>query len=181
MTDTVRDAVVPAVILDPGTSVKDARARLEQAGAAFLVLRDEHGGLQGPLSAEASEQAEEQDPNTPLRRVAADVPPPIIVQPQMSVDQVTRMVAKDLVLNPRRAGVIVQEGDRLLGVLPRSFLVQRASRLVTRGTADRPEGPPLDILYFECPEDGERQLVPYYDPRNPPTCSQGHRMRPVED
>jgi len=85
------------------------------------------------------------------------------------------------VFHPRLQGVIVRERGQVQGVLPRQELVERASRLVTRSIVDRMEGAPVDILYFECPMDGERQLVAYYDPGNPPTCSQGHRMRPVED
>ncbi|MGQ9928666.1 MAG: hypothetical protein ACUVS4_17615 [Chloroflexaceae bacterium] len=45
----------------------------------------------------------------------------------------------------------------------------------------RLEGAPVDLLFFECPEDHERTLVAYYDPQNPPRCSQGHLMKPVED
>ena len=177
MTDTVRDFVAPAVTLDVST-VAEAPARPEQAGAEFAVLRDEQGGLRGPVSLEALRRAEAEGR---LAEAWKEAPPPIVVRPDMRVDDVTRRLAKDLVLNPRLAGVIVQEGEQVLGVLPRSFLAQRASRLVTRGTADRLEGPPVDLLYFECPQDGERQLVAYYDPQNPPTCRQGHRMRPVED
>ncbi len=178
MTDAVRDAVTPTVILDARATVAEALARLDQAGAAFIVLQDEYGGLQGPFPAETLRQAEGQ---VRLGDALTGAPPPIVISSQMDVGQVTRMVAKDLVLNPRLAGVIVREEGRVLGVIPRTLLAQRASRLGTRGAADRMEGSPLDILYFECPVDGERRLVDYYDPQNPPICSHGHRMKPVED
>ena len=181
MTDTVREAAAPAVTLDAGATIAEALEQLERAGAAFAVIRDEQGSLRGPIPVETLRQAGEQARDSRLENALKNVPPPIVVPPQMNVDQVTRMVAKDLVLNPRLTGVVVREGDQVQGVLSRRFLAQRASRLVMRGTADRLEGPPVDILYFECPVDGERQIVPCYDPKNPPTCSQMHLMQPVED
>lgn len=178
MTDTVREAATPAVILDAEAIVAETLEQLQRAGVEFVVLRDAQGALRGPVTLEALRQAQEEGWS---KAIWQEAPSPIVVPPDMSVDQVTWMVAKDLVLNPRVAGVLVREGDRVRGVVSRKFLAQRASRLTTRGTADRMEGPPVDILYFECPVDGERQLVPYYDPQSPPTCSQGHRMQPVED
>ncbi len=178
MTDTVREAAVPAVILEAETTVAGALARLEQAGVEFAVLRDAQGALRGPVALEILRRA---GGEASLEAIEEETPPPIVVPPGMDVDQVARTVARDLVLNPRFQGVIVQEGERVLGVLPRRLLAQRAARWATRGTADRLEGAPVDILYFACPVDGERQMVPYYDPQNPPTCSQGHRMQPVED
>lgn len=178
MTTTVREAVVPAVTLDAGATVAEALARLEQAGATFAVLRDEQGGLRGPIPVETLKKVKATESR--LADMAIDAPSPIFAPPGISIDQVARLVAKDLVLNPRLAGVVVKEGDQVLGVLTRQFLAQSAARLTTRGTTDRMEGAPVDILYFECPKDGERQLVAYYDPQHPPTCSQGHRMQPVD-
>lgn len=178
MTDTVREAILPAEVLDEESTVAEALARMEQSGAAFVVLRNRQGGLRGPIAVEALRQA---NGDIRLEELGKPEPPPIIVPLEMGIDRIIRIVAKDLVLNPRIKGVIVREKDQVLGVLPRRLLAQRAARLVTRGTADRMEGAPVDVLYFECPVDGERQIVPYYDPQNPPTCSQGHRMEPVED
>ncbi|MGB9872578.1 MAG: CBS domain-containing protein [Anaerolineae bacterium] len=178
MTDTVREAAAPAVTLDAGATVAEALARLEQAGVEFAVLRDAQGALRGPVTLTDLRRAEGE---ASLEAIWEETPPPIVVPPGMDVDQVARTVARDLVLNPGFQGVIVREGDRVLGVLPRRLLAQRAARWATRGTADRLEGAPVDILYFECPVDGERRMVPYYDPQNPPTCSQGHPMEPVED
>ncbi len=175
---TIRELLKPFVPLDIGTTVAEALRRLEQAGVTFGVIQDEQGRLAGLVTAEELRKA---DPQAPLDFLLAAAPSPIFIEPDVRIDHAVQVLAKDLVLRPRLQGVIVREQDRVRGVLPRQELVERASRLVTRSLVDRMEGAPVDILYFECPIDGERQLVAYYDPRNPPTCSQGHRMQPVEE
>jgi hypothetical protein len=37
----------------------------------------------------------------------------------------------------------------------------------------------VDLPIFVCPKDGERKLVYYYDPNDPPKCSQGHDLVPA--
>ncbi len=175
---TVRELLAPAIILDPTRTMAEALRQLEQAGVTFCVIQDEQGRLAGLVTAEELRKA---DPQARLDSLLTAVPSPISIDPDVRIEHAMRVLAKDLVLQPRLQGVIVREQGQVRGVLPRQELVERASRLVTRSIVDRMEGAPVDILYFECPMDGERQLVAYYDPGNPPTCSQGHRMRPVED
>lgn len=175
---TVRELLAPAIILDTTRTMAEALRQLEQAGVTFCVIQDEQGRLAGLVTAEELRKA---DPQARLDSLLTAVPSPISIDPDVRVEHAVRVLAKDLVLQPRLQGVIVREQGQVRGVLPRQELVERASRLVTRSIVDRMEGAPVDILYFECPIDGERQLVAYYDPGNPPTCSQGHRMRPVED
>ena len=178
---TIRELLKPSITLETSTTVAEALRRLEQAGVTFGVIQDEQGRLTGLVTAEELRKA---DPQTQLDSPLVATPSPIFVVPDVRdvrIDHAVRVLAKDLVLQPRLQGVIVREQGQVRGVLPRQELVERASRLVTRSIVDRMEGAPVDILYFECPMDGERQLVAYYDPGNPPTCSQGHRMRPVED
>jgi predicted transcriptional regulator len=175
---TVRELLAPAIILDSARTVAEALRQLEQAGVTFCVIQDEQGRLAGLVTAEELRKA---DPQARLDSLLTAVPSPISIDPDVRIEHAVRVLAKDLVLQPRLQGVIVREQGQVRGVLPRQELVERASRLVTRSIVDRMEGAPVDILYFECPIDGERQLVAYYDPDNPPTCSQGHRMRPVED
>jgi CBS domain-containing protein len=175
---TVRELLAPAIILDPTRTVAEALRQLEQAGVTFCVIQGEQGRLAGLVTAEELRKA---DPQAQLNSLLAAAPSPISIDPDVRIEHAVRVLAKDLVFHPRLQGVIVREQSQVRGVLPRRELVERASRLVTRSIVDRMEGAPVDILYFECPMDGERQLVAYYDPGNPPTCSQGHRMRPVED
>jgi hypothetical protein len=39
----------------------------------------------------------------------------------------------------------------------------------------------VDVPIFQCPDDGERKIVYYYDPAHPPRCSQNHVMQPATD
>ena len=174
----VRELLKPSIPLDAGTTVAEALGRLEQAGVTFGVIQDEQGRLAGVVTAEELRKV---DPQARLDTLLAAAPSPIFIEPDVSIEDAVEVLAKDLVLRPRLQGVIVREQGQVRGVLPRQELVERASRLVIRNIVDRMEGAPVDLLYFECPIDGERQLVAYYDPRNPPTCSQGHQMQPVED
>jgi CBS domain-containing protein len=175
---TVRELLAPAIILDPTRTVAEALRQLEQAGVTFCVIQGEQGRQAGLVTVEELHKA---DPQAQLNSLLAAAPSPVFIEPNVRIEHAVRVLAKDLVLHPRLQGVIVRERGQVQGVLPRQELVERASRLVTRSIVDRMEGAPVDILYFECPMDGERQLVAYYDPGNLPTCSQGHRMRPVED
>jgi len=175
---TTRELLKPSISLDAGTTVAEALRRMEQAGVTFGVIQDEQGRPTGLVTAEELHKA---NPQAPLSSLLTVTLSPIFIEPDVSIDHAVQVLAKDLVLRPRLQGVIVREQGQVRGVLPRQELVERASPLVTRSLVDRMEGAPVDILYFECPIDGERQLVAYYDPRNPPTCNQGHRMQPVED
>ena len=175
---TIRELLKPSTTLETSMTVAEAMRRLEQAGVTFGVIQDKQGRLTGLVTAEELRKA---DPQAQLNSLLAATHSPISIEPDVRIDHAVRVLAKDLVLRPQLQGVIVREQDRVRGVLPRQELVERASRLVTRSIVGRMESAPVDLLYFECPIDGERQLVAYYDPRNPPTCSQGHRMQPVED
>lgn len=178
MPESVQEHLSPGIPLDADLSVAEALRRLEEAGVTFGIVRNEQGQPIGLVTPEDLRQAA---PETRLEALLSAMPQPIFVEPGVSLDHAVQALAKDLVLTPQLSGAIVQERGRVLGVLSRQELVRRASRLALRNVVDRMEGAPVDLLYFVCPQDGERQLVAYYDPRNPPTCSQGHPMQPAED
>jgi CBS domain-containing protein len=175
---TIRELLKPTISLDASTTVVEALRQLEQAGMTFGIIQDEQGRLAGLVTAEELRKA---DPQAQLNSLLAAALSPIFIEPDVSIDHAVQVLAKDLVLHPQLQGVIVREQGQVRGVLPREELTKKASRLVTRSIVDRMEGAPVDMLYFECPIDGERQLVGYYDPGHPPTCSQGHQMQPVAD
>lgn len=174
----VQEMLSPVMLLDVRATVADALQRLEQANAAFGIVGDEKGQ---PLGLVTAEQLRAADSDACLQSLISDAPGPIFIEPHVTIDNAVKMLAKDLVLKPNLAGIIVQEQGQVRGVLPRQVVVEHASQVVTRETADRLEGAPIDVLFFECPEDHERKLVAYYDPQNPPKCSKGHLMKPVED
>lgn len=175
--EKVQQFAQPAALLAADMTVAEALEKLAQSQMPFGVIRDEKGQWLGVVT-RGQLQATQEDVDirqlTAVRRV-------ITIEPEVAIESAVIMLAKDLVLHPDLSGVIVQTQGHLQGVLPRQVLVEHASRIVTRRSVDRLEGAPVDLLFFECAEDGERQLVAYYDPQNPPKCSRGHSMKPVEE
>lgn len=174
--EKVQQFAQPAALLEADMTAAEALEKLTQSQTPFGVIRDEKGQWLGIVTREQLQAAPK---DAVLRQMIARRV--LTVEPEVTMESAVTMLAKDLVLHPDLSGVIVQTQGRLQGVLPREVLVEHASRVVTRGSAGRLEGAPVDLLFFECAEDGERKLVAYYDPQNPPRCSQGHLMKPVED
>lgn len=174
--EKVQQFAQPAALLEADMTAAEALEKLTQSQTPFGVIRAEQGQWLGVVTREQLQAAPK---DVFLRQMIARRV--LTVEPEETLENAVRMLAKDLVLHPDFSGVIVQTQGRLQGVLPREVLVEHASRVVTREIPVRLEGAPIDPLFFECAEDGERKLVAYYDPQNPPRCSQGHRMKPVED
>lgn len=173
----VRELALPVLILEANVTVAEALKKLEQAKTTFGVISDERGQ---PLGLVTVEQLHAAQKDVSVNSLIVTTLRPTMVEPSVTIDDVVKMLAKDLVLNPDLSGVIVQDQGKVQSVLPRKTIVEYASRVVIRGTIDRLEGAPVDMLFFECPEGHERKLVAYYDPQNPPKCSKGHLMKPVE-
>ncbi len=173
----VQELILPVAVLEANMTVSEALTKLEQTEAIFGVVSDEKGQALGLVTVEQLHAAQK---NASVQSLIVTTPRSITVEPSVTIDDVVKMLAKDLVLNPDLSGVIVQDQGKVQGVLPRKTIVEYASRVVTRGTVDRLEGAPVDTLFFECIEDHERKLVAYYDPQHPPRCSKGHLMKPVE-
>jgi CBS domain-containing protein len=175
----VGEVISPVAQLDPDATVAEAVETLDRAGAAFGVVSGARGELLALVTAEQLRAGHSGGQR--LQMLVADAPRPIVVEPRVTLDSVIQRLTKDLVLQPGLAGIVVQERDHLKGVVPRDEIVEYASRTAKRGIADRLEGAPVDVLLYECEIDHERKLVAYYDPKNPPRCSAGHLMKPVEE
>jgi hypothetical protein len=68
----------------------------------------------------------------------------------------------------------------IFALLPERILASFvASDVTVRNAIGRLAGSPVTTLIFECASDGERQLVGFYDPAEPPRCASGHLMRRV--
>jgi len=174
----VRELILPVSILENTMTVTESLKKLEQATATFGIINDAKGQLLGLVTVEQLRTANKDTSVQSLVTIGAH---PIVLEPSVTIDDAVKLLAKNLVLNPDLVGVIVEDHGKIQGVLSRKTIVEYASRVVTRGTIDRLEGAPVDTLFFECPEDHERKLVAYYDPQNPPKCSRGHLMKPVEN
>lgn len=169
----VRDLMCPLPIFEPGQHAGEVLRELVQARAEVGLVRGADGDAF--LVADRLRSA---DPEQPVGDLAHPEPP-LVVGSEQPLDSVVDAAAFDLVTRPSLPGAIVELPDGGLAFLPRSDLIARAN-LATRQTVDRLEGAPVDLLVFQCPDDGERQIISYYDPANPPMCHRGHRMRPVE-
>ncbi len=174
----VEEALSSAFVqVNAGMAIDEALMNLQAAQAQYGVVIGSQDRVLGLVTIE---RLREGDANAYVETLI-DSGPPIFLEPNVTLDTAVRALAKDFVLRPQLAGVVVQAQGKVEGILPRNIIVERAARLGTRGVADRLTGSPLDILFFECPVDHERRIVVYYDPSNPPKCSQGHLMMPIEE
>ncbi len=158
-------------------TVGEALKALQDAQAQYIVVASTQNN---PLSVIGVQQLRAANANEAVGTFVQHMPA-LVLEPNVPISSAARALAKDLVLKPQLAGVLVQAQGRAEGILPRKTIVDYAARNVTRGTSDRLEGSPLDVLIYECPVDHERQIITYYDPAHPPMCSQGHLMQPIED
>ncbi|MCI0526535.1 MAG: hypothetical protein L0Y56_03660 [Nitrospira sp.] len=177
-TRLVQEFMSPIVQLDADTTIADALKKLEQAHVTFGAVRSAEGNWLGVLTVEQLRAA---NPNNSLQTLIRTAQHPIVVEPTDTLDNVVQTLSKDLALRLDLAGILVQEKGLPKGILPRKLIVEQASQMVERKSIYRMEGAPLTNLLYECPEDQERQIVEYYDPKSPPRCSKGHSMKPVYD
>lgn len=157
-------------------TIGEALMKLQDAQAQYGIVIGAQDNLLGLVTAEELRAGEA---NARVQTLIQNAPP-VILEPNVTLNSAVRALAKDLVLKPQLSGIVVQTQGKVQGIVPRKTIVEHAARVVTRGTADRLEGSPIDVLFYECLIDHERKLVAYYDPAHPPTCSQGHKMNPVE-
>jgi hypothetical protein len=158
-------------------TVAEALEILERTSVTLGVVR----GTEGTLLATVSlEQLRAVNGNQLMQTYAASLPRPIVSEPRIPFASVVRALKKYSALDPDLVGIVVQDGDRLQGVVPGKTIQDYISFQVLRGEGNRLEGAPVDVLMFECETCPERRFIAYYDPNNPPKCSAGHVMKLVE-
>lgn len=170
--ERVRDVVRPVPELGRDETVEGALEKMRQAKADVAVVP---GGERRYMLV-TMEQLQAAEPS--VRTEALDLHHPVIVDADERLEHVAGETARELVLRPRLPGVLVVSKENLLGLVPRSVLADLALT-ASRSGADRLEGAPIDTLVFECPVDGERRVIGYYDRSNPPRCADGHPMQLV--
>lgn len=164
------------ILLDPKLSVEQALKQLGQK--TYGVITEPQAEL--PVLVTAGVLKRFSDQQATIGSIAEALPRPAPVQPDVRLDQVASVLATDLVANPDLAGLVVwDDRQKVVGILPRQVLARVAARLIERGgDTSRLEGASAVAgVYFYCPIDGEEKLVSYYDPANPPKCSNNHLMK----
>ena len=164
------------IVLDPKVTVEQALKQLGQK--TYGVIADPQAEL--PILVTAGVLKRFSAQQVTIGTMAAALPRPAPVQPDARLDQVASVLATDLVANPDLAGLLVwDDHQKVVGILPRQILARVAARLIERGgDTGRLEGAStVTGIYFYCPIDNEEKLVSYYDPANPPKCSNNHLMK----
>lgn len=166
------------ITLDPQATAAQAIEQLRQQSKPYGIIPDPQVGL--PVLVTTRVLSRLPDQQARLEYIAEQLPRPTTVQPEAMLEQVARMLATDLVTKPNVTGLVVSDDQQnLVGVIPRHLLARAAAGMVERG-GDISElaGDPIGIgADYICPLDGEERLISFYDPDDPPTCSQGHRMK----
>lgn len=171
--------LVPALEVYEISTIDQAITQLREGKISFGVITSNRKEFLKVVSMEELTAVE--DKARLLRTLVPRDAEPIIVDSPETLDEVVQNYAKKLELRPNLPGIVVMEKGELSGVLPRHIVVRQAKRVVTRSSSMvRIEGSPLDALFFKCPIDNERKMVNYYDPTEPPLCSNRHLMVPDE-
>lgn len=169
----IGDKLTPALTLGPDVTVGEALAQLAHANTAYAVIVDTGGQ---PARVVTEQDLRGKDAATKLGELIDPNNPALTIAPDTTMDQVVQQHARSLVRQPDIRGVVIHDGVRVTGVVPRQAIVEAASRGIKRGL----EGGPLSVMWYECPVDHERRRVAYYNPASPPTCKNGHLMKLVE-
>jgi hypothetical protein len=160
-------------------SVQSALQELDSSESEYGVVKNDEGQLVALVQKETLRS--EENAQSSLNSVIATKPVPFVIGADTNLDKVVQEFASDFAANPNLEGILVKENEDLKGVLPRRLIVKRALEIVATRGVDRLEGAPLDTVYYECTIDNERKSIDYYDPKNPPKCRNGHKMKLVED
>jgi hypothetical protein len=158
--------------------VAEALARLLAPKVSYGVVVEPESRVpivldSGTLSAAAGRSAT-------VGALAATLPWHVPVAADQPLEGVILENALAIAANDRLAGiVVVDDKRRIVGVIPRGKLADAAVDLIRRGgESDVLEGlPVLTGVIFTCEEDGEKRVVTYYDPSDPPRCNSGHLMK----
>jgi hypothetical protein len=176
----VKDEMVLTVRLEANVTAWDGLQTLDQKNVEYGVISDETGKLFAIVTKEQLKTAETDEP---LRALTKDIPHLEAIELDDTFDIIVQVWADNFVFNQDLLGIVVQKQGDVQGILLRKTIVEHAlSMLSGRRLAGSPLGPTGSVL-FECPIDYERKYidVDYYDPRNPPVCSNGHKMRRIRE
>jgi len=98
--------------------------------------------------------------------------PDLVVDIQVTLDDVFDNFAIELFENPDLPGVALRDQGVLVGIVTRKRLLELAGSFRTRETLEMAGTPQTRAVYFACPQKKcqYRELVVFYDPSSPPKC-----------
>lgn len=158
--------------LDIYMPVSLALSEMDKANTEYGIVFDAEENIVGLISKNTLTNS----PNHDLELLNVPLSHPILIEPNMVIDDAVRMLAKDFVIDPEIEGVIVHKDDIPVGFLTRDLIKEHAKHLKTKSIVDQLGGPPINMLFYKCKSCLTRKLIMYYDPENPPTCRCGKRM-----
>jgi hypothetical protein len=176
----VKDVMVRTVQLEAKTSACDALQTIFQAEVENGVVYDEYGKLLGIITKRQLQIADSHEPVQTLIQNTICLEP---IEFDDDFETIVEVWANIFLFNQGLLGFVVQKQGNIQGVLLWETIIEYAlSALSGRRLAGSPLGKARSVL-FECPIDREQKYVDidYYDQRNPPTCSKGHKMRPIRN
>ncbi len=185
----VKDVMVPTVQLEANVRAGDALQTLDQKNIEYGVVCDESGRL---LVIVTRKQLRDVEPDECVQVLTANVPHPVPIKPDDSMNSIVQMLAEDSTIKYGFTDIIVQEQGNVQGVLLHETIEEHAwfilDRVRFRGSLmslSRPRGDPLRVpkpMLFKCFICRKKKLVEWkdYDPDNPPTCSKGHVMQRIQ-
>jgi len=178
----VKDLMTSAVQLEANTTASDALQALDQKNVEYGVVIDGRDKLYVIVT---REQLRGVNVDAPIRGLTTNVPHPEFIEPYETLDSIVEERVKDFLIKQDLIGIVVQELGNVVGILLRNLIIEYASSMLN---TRRLPGPALRGLLFKClkcpghrkcPDGPEQIRLTFYDPDNPPKCSQGRQMERV--
>jgi hypothetical protein len=158
-----------ALVVDSQESADQVRRQLADSGAAFVIIVS-NDDVTGLVTAQELDALADEAGMSELATA-----PPLCFDVAAPLDDIVHALRDRLAVEPDTAGSVIIADGRPVGV------VQTATALNLAGipvrSADQLAGSPLTTLIFECEDHSEQVSISYYDPANPPRCSNGDLMR----
>lgn len=158
-----------ALVVDAAERAGAVRTRLAETGLELVVVTSRDGIL--ALLTDKQVRALVEDAGL----VDPNVPPPPHLDADRPVHEAAAAVKEQLARGLRPVGAVLTTAGRPIGVLSAATALDLVGAISRSG--DQVLGAPLSGLVFVCQAHDERMSVAYFDPDDPPRCSQGDLMR----
>ena len=171
-----KDSVVSAGLVERLTLLQSTAraaqslAKLTSNGTALAILMT-GSAIVGIVTKEELAAA---PPDTLVADLVANRSP-LLIDNRTPLDQIVEAVRERLSIEPDLLGIVVVADNSPVGAIRTATVLDLTGPNVRGGFSL--EGRPVSSLVFRCAAHGEEVAVDYYDPANPPRCSNGDLMR----